>query len=82
MNLQEDEKHCNPLIKIWDLDKKDRHGNPVCLKVFRITPNNKYVQASALAVSDCANMMAVGFVDGAILFYRGKLYEYRDKRCV
>ena len=57
---------------MWNLDKVDKHGNPLCIRISRAIPNNKPVQASALAVHENLNLMAVGFEDGSILLFRGK----------
>lgn len=77
--MQEDEEKI-PLIKVWDLEKQDRQGNPVCLKNIRTLPNNKHVQASAICVSDSSHMLAIGFVNGAIILYRGIIVNIRKYR--
>jgi hypothetical protein len=70
--MQEDEPGVNPVIKVWNLDKLDKQGHPVCLRISRAIPNNKALPATALSVYDNLNLMAVGFSDGSILLYRGE----------
>lgn len=71
MNLQEDVSGDSPLIKIWDLEKRDRQGSPISLRTLSTSPANQVIPASSLAISDSANLMAVGFANGAIILYRG-----------
>jgi hypothetical protein len=56
------------------LDKLDKQGHPVCLRISRAIPNNKAIPATALSVYDNLNLMAVGFSDGSILLYRGEAH--------
>jgi hypothetical protein len=69
---QEDEPGVNPVVKVWNLDKLDKQGHPICLRISRTIPNNKAIPATALSVYDNLNLMAVGFSDGSILLYRGE----------
>lgn len=66
-----DEPGVNPVIKVWNLDKLDKQGHPMCVRISRTIPNNKPEHASALCVHENLNLMAVGFNDGSILLYRG-----------
>ncbi|XP_065218314.1 vacuolar protein sorting-associated protein 11 homolog [Planococcus citri] len=77
VTIGEDEEGNEPLIKVWDLEKQDRQGNPVCLKNLRGSSISKQVKASALCVSDSAHVMAVGFTNGAIILFRGNLIRDR-----
>ena len=63
---------------MWNLEKNDRQGNPINMKTIRAVPNNNSVPASALSVSDSTNMMAVGFVNGAIILFRGNFIFTRS----
>ncbi|XKL60972.1 hypothetical protein PGB90_008029 [Kerria lacca] len=77
VTIGEDEIGSDPLVKIWDVEKRDRQGNPVCLKSFRTSPTNKPIPASSLCISDSSNLMAIGFVNGAIILYRGNITRDR-----
>ncbi|KAL1122315.1 hypothetical protein AAG570_003720 [Ranatra chinensis] len=80
VSIGEDEIGVNPVIKVWNLDKNDKHGDPVCLRITRATIPNKAVIASCLAVSDNLSLMAVGFVDGSIIIYRGDISRERSSK--
>jgi hypothetical protein len=71
---QEDEPGINPVLKVWNLDKLDKQGHPMCVRISRVIPHNKPTPATALSVYDNLNLMAVGFSDGSILLYRGDAY--------
>lgn len=72
---QEDEPGINPVVKVWNLDKLDKQGHPMCVRISRAIPHNKPTPATALSVNDNLNLMAVGFSDGSILLYRGDAYS-------
>lgn len=78
VTVGEDEAGINPLIKVWDLDKIDRQGNPICLKTSRANNANKSATATALSVSDSCNILAVGFSDGTVILHRGDLKRDRS----
>lgn len=80
VTIGEDEPGINPVIKVWNLDKLDKHGHPLCIRITRAIPNNKPTRASALAVHDNLNLMAVGFEDGSILLYRGDITRDRTNK--
>ncbi|XP_022189804.2 vacuolar protein sorting-associated protein 11 homolog [Nilaparvata lugens] len=72
-----DEPGVNPLIKMWDVDKVDRHGSPVCLRILRAALPSRAVQATCLCLNESLTIMAVGFVDGSVALYRGNLPRER-----
>ncbi|PSN48268.1 hypothetical protein C0J52_03049, partial [Blattella germanica] len=80
VSIGEDEPGINPVIKVWNLDKLDKHGLPVCIRITRAIPNNKPAQATALSVHDNLNLMAVGFSDGSILLFRGDISRDRTNK--
>ncbi len=61
------------MIKIWNLDKKDVHGNPVCVHLVRALPGNRPVPVTAFTIDEQMHLMAAGFADGSVILYRGKL---------
>lgn len=77
--MQEDESGINPVIKIWNLDKRDVHGSPVCVHLVRALPGNRPVPVTAFTIDEQMHLMAAGFSDGSIVLYRGKIYFYWQK---
>ncbi|KAK3910483.1 Vacuolar protein sorting-associated protein 11-like protein [Frankliniella fusca] len=75
--IGEDEPGINPLIKVWNLEKLDKLGIPMCVRISRTIPNNRPTPASTLCVHENLNLMAVGFTDGSILLYRGDIARDR-----
>ena len=66
------------MIKIWNLDKKDIHGNPVCVHQVRALPGNRPVPVTAFAIDEQMHLMAAGFADGSIVLYRGMFFQLDD----
>lgn len=79
---KEDECGINPIIKVWHVEKVDKNGSPVCLRISRASLPNKAVIPSCVAVTDNLSMMAVGFTDGSVLLYRGSKIITEQIRCV
>ncbi|XP_076240073.1 vacuolar protein sorting 11 isoform X2 [Calliopsis andreniformis] len=78
--IGEDELGCNPTIKVWNLAKPDKQGNPTCVRISRVIPSFKAVPATALCVHSSLTLMAVGFGDGSIMLYRGDLTRERKNK--
>ncbi|XP_075980170.1 vacuolar protein sorting 11 [Anticarsia gemmatalis] len=80
VTIGDDEAGVNPLIKVWDLSRNDRHGNPTCARVSRAVPSNhmRPTPATALAVHDNKNLLAVGFQDGSVTLFRGDIARQRS----
>ncbi|XP_052743338.1 vacuolar protein sorting-associated protein 11 homolog [Bicyclus anynana] len=79
VTIGEDEAGVTPLIKVWDWSRVDRHGNPKCVRTSRAVPSHMYpTQATALAVHDNKNLLAVGFQDGSVTLYRGDITRQRS----
>lgn len=80
VTVGEDEPGINPVVKVWNLDKLDKQGHPMCVRISRAIPHNKPTPATALSVYDSLNLMAVGFSDGSILLYRGDVTRERTNK--
>ncbi|XP_059057678.1 vacuolar protein sorting-associated protein 11 homolog [Achroia grisella] len=79
VTIGDDEAGVNPLIKVWDWSRTDRHGNPKCVRVCRAVPSHmRPTPATALAVNDNKNLLAVGFQDGSVSLFRGNLTRQRS----
>ncbi|XP_072393967.1 vacuolar protein sorting-associated protein 11 homolog [Diabrotica undecimpunctata] len=80
VTIGQDEPGVNPLIKVWDTSRLDKNGVPYCCRITRALPGNRPVQSSALCVHENLQMMAVGFVDGTLLIYRGDITRDRSSK--
>ncbi|CAB4002356.1 vacuolar sorting-associated 11 homolog, partial [Paramuricea clavata] len=80
VSIGEDEEGINPLIKVWNLDKTDKMGNPMCMRITRAIPGNRPVAVSCLAVYENLTQMAVGFEDGSAVVYKGDVTRDRHSK--
>ncbi|EDO40102.1 predicted protein, partial [Nematostella vectensis] len=80
VSIGEDEAGINPLVRVWNLDKPDKLGNPVCCQMLRAIPGNKPVAVSCLAVLENLTQMAVGFADGSVVVYKGDITRDRHSK--
>ncbi|XP_022822921.1 vacuolar protein sorting-associated protein 11 homolog [Spodoptera litura] len=79
VTIGDDETGVLPLIKVWDWSRRDRHGNPTCTRVSRAVPSHmKPTPATALAVHENKNLLAVGFLDGSVSLFRGDIARQRS----
>ncbi|CAK1586787.1 unnamed protein product [Parnassius mnemosyne] len=76
VTIGEDEPGMNPLIKVWDWSRNDRH--PSCSYLSRAVPSHmRPTLATALAVHN-KNLLAVGFQDGSVSLFRGDIARQRS----
>ncbi|CAG9857975.1 unnamed protein product [Phyllotreta striolata] len=80
VTIGQDEPGVNPLIKVWDTSRLDKNGSPYCYRITRALPGNRPVQVSALCVHDNLQLMAVGFIDGSLIIYRGDVTRDRSSK--
>lgn len=87
VTVGEDEGGVNPILKVWNTEKLDKNGNPSCLRITRLSPlltklstGQKPVQPSCLCILEGANLLAIGFNDGCILFFRGDITRDRSSK--
>ncbi|XP_045478377.1 vacuolar protein sorting-associated protein 11 homolog [Harmonia axyridis] len=80
VTIGQDEPGVNPLIKIWDTSRLDKNGFPHCFRVSRALPGNRPVQVSALCVHENLQLMALGFIDGSLMLYRGDITRERSSK--
>ncbi|XP_060804733.1 vacuolar protein sorting-associated protein 11 homolog [Amyelois transitella] len=79
VTIGDDEAGVNPMIKVWDWSRTDRHGNPKCVRVCRVVPSHMHpTPATALAVHENKNLIAVGFQDGSVSIFRGNIARQRS----
>ncbi|XP_064424845.1 vacuolar protein sorting-associated protein 11 homolog [Latimeria chalumnae] len=79
VSVGEDENGTNPLVKVWNLDKRDG-GNPLCTRIFTAIPEKKPTEVSCLAVHENLNYMAIGFEDGSIVLTKGDITRDRHSK--
>ncbi|KAG5888950.1 hypothetical protein JTB14_012209 [Gonioctena quinquepunctata] len=80
VTIGQDEPGINPLIKVWDTSRLDKNGSPYCYRITRAMPGNKPVLCSALCVHEGLQLMAIGFVDGSLVIYRGDITRDRSSK--
>jgi hypothetical protein len=78
-----DDEGITPTLKVWNLEKADKTGNPLCLRSLRIVPPNANtpVAVTAVAVLEDLSQVAIGLVNGVVLLIRD-LAQERTPRLV
>ncbi|XP_068096951.1 vacuolar protein sorting-associated protein 11 homolog isoform X1 [Hyperolius riggenbachi] len=79
VSVGEDEEGINPLVKVWNLEKRDG-GNPLCTRIFPAIPGNKPTVVSCITVHENLNFMAIGFADGSIVLTKGDITRDRHSK--
>lgn len=70
-----------PVIKLWNLDKRDKKTNdPACHSTVHVTNGDNTFPISAFDISDDFNIVALGFADGAVVLVRGDIIHDRGSR--
>ncbi|XP_039352437.1 porphobilinogen deaminase isoform X2 [Mauremys reevesii] len=78
-SVGEDEEGINPLVKVWNLEKRDG-GNPLCTRIFPAIPGNKPTVVTCLTVHENLNFMAIGFADGSVVLIKGDITRDRHSK--
>ncbi|XP_061596224.1 vacuolar protein sorting-associated protein 11 homolog [Cololabis saira] len=81
VSVGQDEHGINPLVKVWNLDKRDG-GNPLCTRIFPAIPGNKPTEVSCLSIHENLNFMAIGFTDGSVVLTKGDITRDRHSKTV
>ncbi|KAM3830816.1 vacuolar protein sorting-associated protein 11 homolog [Vipera latastei] len=79
VSVGEEEEGINPLVKVWNLEKRDG-GTPQCTRIFPAIPGNKLTLVSCLTVHENLNFMAIGFVDGSVVLIKGDITRDRHSK--
>lgn len=67
------------LIKLWNMDKIDRLGKPLCMRTIR--PVQTILSpVTAFAVHENLNLLSIGFEDSTILLVKGDLARGQSKQ--
>lgn len=82
ITLGADENGINPLVKVWNQDKVDKHGIPHCCRIVRAMSGTVPSPAKSLAVDERLTLMAVGLEDGRLLLYRGDVTRQQSRQTV
>lgn len=70
-----------PMIKLWNLDKRDKKTNdPNCHATVHVSNGDNTFPITAYDISDDYNIVAVGFADGAVVLVRGDIIHDRGSR--
>uniref|UniRef100_A0A673T2R1 Vacuolar protein sorting-associated protein 11 homolog n=1 Tax=Suricata suricatta TaxID=37032 RepID=A0A673T2R1_SURSU len=78
-SVGEDEEGINPLVKIWNLEKRDG-GSPLCTRIFPAIPGTEPTVVSCLTVHENLNFMAIGFTDGSVTLNKGDITRDRHSK--
>uniref|UniRef100_A0A4W4G2E4 Vacuolar protein sorting-associated protein 11 homolog n=1 Tax=Electrophorus electricus TaxID=8005 RepID=A0A4W4G2E4_ELEEL len=79
VSVGQDEHGINPLVKVWNTDKRDS-GSPLCTRIFPAIPGNKPTEVSCLSVHENLNFMAIGFTDGSVVLTKGDITRDRHSK--
>ncbi|NP_001120879.1 vacuolar protein sorting-associated protein 11 homolog [Xenopus tropicalis] len=79
VSVGEDEEGINPLVKVWNLEKRDG-GSPLCTRIFPAIPGNKPTVVSCITVHENLNFMAIGFADGSVVLTKGDITRDRHSK--
>ncbi|KAH8039959.1 hypothetical protein HPB51_009215 [Rhipicephalus microplus] len=82
VTLGADESGVNPLVKVWNQDKVDKHGVPHCCRIVRAAAGTSPSPAKSLSVDERLTLMAVGLEDGRLLLYRGDVMRQQSRQTV
>jgi len=77
ITIGEDEPGTNTILKVWDLERRDRQSNPISVRTTKLPKPEK---PTTLCATDNRLLMAVGFVDGCIALYKGDLCRDRSSK--
>ncbi|KAF4524978.1 hypothetical protein B566_EDAN011906 [Ephemera danica] len=75
VTVGEEESGGSIVIKVWDCDRNDKHGVPVCIRVSRYP--SVTAEVTVLSVHEHKNLLALGFSDGSIMLLRGDITQER-----
>lgn len=71
LSYQEEDSVRSPLLKIWDLETKDKKsGAPSLLRSTKVQLNNRPHPVTTVAISDGLAHLAIGLGDGTVILYR------------
>ncbi|KAF5330983.1 hypothetical protein D9619_005205 [Psilocybe cf. subviscida] len=71
ITLGEEDSVRSPLLKIWDLETKDKKsGAPSLLRSTKVQLNNRPHPVTTVEVSDGLAHLAIGLGDGTVILYR------------
>jgi hypothetical protein len=75
VTVGDDEEAISPTIKIWNVDKKDKTGDPLCIKVIKIS---QPIPVTVMAVLEDLSQIAIGLVNGTVLLIRGDMKQTKQ----
>uniref|UniRef100_H2ZAB8 Vacuolar protein sorting-associated protein 11 homolog n=1 Tax=Ciona savignyi TaxID=51511 RepID=H2ZAB8_CIOSA len=74
-----DETGINPVIKVWNMDKRDKNGNPFCGRIISFF---KSTQVTSFCVHENQALMAVGFAMGSVALYKGDIAKDSQNKTI
>ncbi|KAG2019698.1 vacuolar membrane protein, variant 2 [Coprinopsis cinerea AmutBmut pab1-1] len=71
VTLGEEDTVKSPLLKIWDLDNRDKkNGAPILLRSAKVQQSNRPHPVTTVASSSGLTHLAIGLGDGTVILYR------------
>ncbi|KAF8271913.1 hypothetical protein EI94DRAFT_1678503 [Lactarius quietus] len=70
VTLGEEDGIRGPLLKIWHLEKTDKHGAPTLLRSIKVQSSNRPHPVSSIALSAGLGFLAIGLGDGTVVLYK------------
>ncbi|PPQ83311.1 hypothetical protein CVT25_004051 [Psilocybe cyanescens] len=70
VTLGEEDTVRSPLLKIWDLQNKDKKGVPNLLRSTKVQLSNRPHPVTTVALSETVAHLAIGLGDGTVILYR------------
>ncbi|CAH1714238.1 vacuolar protein sorting-associated protein 11 homolog [Aphis gossypii] len=77
VTIGEDEPNTNTILKVWDLERRDRQSTPICIRTTKLPKSEK---PTTLCATDNRLLMAIGFKDGCIALFKGDLSRDRNSK--
>lgn len=63
----DDDAQLSNVLRVWNLDKDDKSGRPLCLKAIPITNKSPSTPVTCFTAREDLSMLAVGFADGSVV---------------
>ncbi|XP_015915607.2 vacuolar protein sorting-associated protein 11 homolog [Parasteatoda tepidariorum] len=78
VTVGDDEPGDTSIIKVWNTEKADRMGKPLCIR--NIRPQGIAFPITSITVHENMNLLASGFSDGSVLLARGDITRERQSK--
>eukprot|EP00027_Filamoeba_sp_ATCC50430_P018912 CAMPEP_0168579026 /NCGR_PEP_ID=MMETSP0413-20121227/21645_1 /TAXON_ID=136452 /ORGANISM="Filamoeba nolandi, Strain NC-AS-23-1" /LENGTH=897 /DNA_ID=CAMNT_0008612909 /DNA_START=77 /DNA_END=2766 /DNA_ORIENTATION=- len=83
VTIGDDEEFISPTIKIWNLERTDKGGDPLCVRVIKIQKSKTQqtqVPVTCLAVLEDLSQIAVGLCNGNVVLVTGDIVREKTSK--